>query len=149
MSSFVSCGISLVHERYLSVSCFSVRVRRLLQSLLSVLARIYVLELRKCPTFPSLGFHRYLELLKFFANHFTDNLSLSLSLSLNFLFRLNRRTHLQLFQLLTSFLAWRGRDGKAKASRRLYRDCQRAAAGCSFQKKNFSFFFFTRVTEGE
>lgn len=143
MSSFVSCGISFVHERYLSVSCFSDRVHRLLQSLLSVLTRIYVLELRKCPTFSSLGFHRYLELLKFFTNHFTD--SLSLSLSLNFLFRLNWRTHLQLFQLLTSFLAWRGRDRKAKASRRLYRDCQRA--GCSFQKKIF--FFFTRVTEGE
>lgn len=138
MSSFVSCGISFVHEGYLSVSCFSDRVHRLLQSLLSVLTRIYVFELRKCPTFPSLAFHRYLELLKFFTNHFTNSLSLSLSFSLNFLFRLNRRTHLQLFQLLTSFLVWLGRDGKVKASRRLYRgDCQRD--GCSFQKKIFFF----------
>ena len=141
MSSFVSCGISLVHERYLSVSCFSVRVRRLLQSLLSVLARIYVLELRKCPTFPSLGFHRYLELLKFFANHFTDNLSLFLSLSLSELLVPVKPTDspstFSVAYLLFSLAGqgWKSED-KSKAVSGL-------SKSCSFQKKNFSFFFFT------
>lgn len=146
MSSFVSCGISFVHEGYLSVSCFSDRVHRLLQSLLSVLTRIYVFELRKCPTFPSLAFHRYLELLKFFTNHFTNSLSLSFSLS-ELLVPVKPTDSPSTFSVayLLFSLARQGwkSEGKSKAvSRRL------SKRWVQLSKKNF-FFFFTRVTEGE
>lgn len=136
MSSFVSCGISFVHEGYLSVSCFSDRVHRLLQSLLSVLTRIYVLELRKCPTFSSLGFHRYLELLKFFTNHFTDSLSFSLSKLLVPVKLTDSPSTFSVAYLLFS-LAGQGQksEGKSKAVSRL------SKSWVQLSKKNIFFLY--------
>lgn len=140
MSSFVSCGISLVHERYLSVSYFSVRVRRLLQSLLSVLARIYVLELRKCPTFPSLGFHRYLELLKFFANHFTDNLSLFLSLS-ELLVPVKPTDSPSTFSVAYLLFSLAGQGWKSEGKSKAVSGLSKSCCWVQLSKKKFFFFF--------